>query len=168
MTNNGGVLDTPPEDELAAVCASGDNERVAELLAFGVDPNSRIGHDSYIAVASRAGNHVALSRLIRAGGKVSRPMLRDAIAGGNPRCADKVLDELHYEGVQLELDVEASQLLLERGFTASLTVDMLEWLKRQGVDLAVRSAHGTSLYELVQRDGGPAEMVAYLQAFHEA
>ena len=94
MTNNGGVLDTPPEDELAAVCASGDNERVAELLAFGVDPNSRIGHDSYIAVASRAGNHVALSRLIRAGGKVSRPMLRDAIAGGNPRCADKVLDEL--------------------------------------------------------------------------
>jgi len=167
MTRKMDVLETPPEEELAIVLHNGENDRVAELLEFGVDPNLRSEHESYAAVACRVGNHIGLLRLLKAGAKITRPVLSDAILGGNPRCADRVLDELYYEGLELDVDVEASQILLRRGTTPKLNVPMLQWLAKQGVDLAVRSAHGSSLYELAERDRASDEVIAFLRDFDD-
>jgi len=167
MTDRKGVLDTPPEEELAIVLEAGANDRVTELLEFGVDPNLRSEHNHYAAVAVRAGNHVGLLRLIKAGAKCTRPVLMDAIIGGNPRCADRVLDELFYEQIEVDLDVESSQLLLARGTTPKLTVPMLQWLAKQGVDLTMRSAHGASLYELAKRDQADDDVIEFLKGFDD-
>jgi hypothetical protein len=135
---------------------------VKELLDYGVDPDARTGREHFLAVACRAGNHVGVARLLQKGATPARPMLRDALEGGNPRCIDKIVDELHYAGVELELDVEVGQLLLERGMLARLEVPMLQWLERNKVDLSVRSQQGSSLHELAERDGASAEVVAFL------
>lgn len=156
------MMGTSAPDELAAVIASGDNDRVKELLEYGVDVNARAGHDSFLAIAGRAGNHVAMTRLLKAGATASRPMLRDALVGGNPRCLDKLLDELHFAGVEVDVDVELGQMLYERALLAGLPLAMVRWLGGHGVDLAARSAQGQTLHAIAQRDGADADVVAFL------
>jgi len=167
MTKKTGVLDTPPEDELKIVLEAHNNERVQELIAFGVDVNGRSEHDSYLAVAARAGNHVGVLRLLKAGAKVSRLVLDDAVRGGNARTADRILDELFYANIEVDMDVEMSQLLLQRGTTPLLNVPMLEWLAKQKVDLAMRSAHGNSLYDHARRDQAADEVIEFVKRFDD-
>ena len=159
----GSVLQTPPEDELAIVCENGNNDRVQELLDFGVDPNLRHDEQSFASIALRNGHQVVLTKLIRAGAKLQRRHLMDAIRGGNPRCAERVLDELHYDGVELDLDHDVSEMLYERKVAAAMTPDIFRWLHRNGVDLSAPDRLGRTIREIAALDGAGPDLLTTLE-----
>jgi hypothetical protein len=160
----GGVLETPPDEELAIVCENGNADRVSELLAFGVDPNGRHDERSYLSIAARNGHQVVVLRLIKAGAKVYRSHLLEAIRGGNARCADRLWDELHYDGTEVDLDHDASELLYQRKVAASLTPEMFQWLHRNGVDLSAPDRLGRTIREIAKLDGARQELLDALDA----
>ena len=160
----GGVLETPPDEELAIVCANGNAERVQELLDFDVDPNGRVEEQSDLHVALLHGHQVVVTRLLRAGASVFRHHMQAAIRGGNHRCADRILDELHFAGEELDLDFMASEILYERKVAAALPPAMFEWLKAHGVDLSAPDRLGRTIRELAAMDHAPAETLAALDA----
>ena len=79
-----GVLETPPEEELALMCAQGHADRVQELLEFGIDANHYGEERSYLYLAAENGHSVVVGKLIRAGAHVQRIHLTAAIRGATP------------------------------------------------------------------------------------
>jgi ankyrin repeat protein len=154
-----GVLKTPPEVEMAIVVVKGDLGRVTELLDFGVDPNYADEERSFLYSAVRNGHHVIMTRLLKAGAKVQRTHLAASIRGGNPRCSDRILDELIYSGIEVDMSHEAGALLFEHGEAASSTPAMLTWLKQQGVDFVSPDRLGRTILEIAEIDGAKPDIL---------
>ena len=158
-----GVLKTPPEEEMALMCVNGNAERVQELLEYGVDPNHYGEERSFLYLAAENGHHVIVSKLVRSGAQVQRTHLGAAIRGGNPYCADKVLDELFYAGTEIDLPHLGHELMLARGEAAKSTPKMLKWLAEQGVPFTEPDRLGRTVLDVARLDGASPEILRVLE-----
>jgi hypothetical protein len=158
-----GVLKTPPEEEMAIMCEKGMTDRVVELLEFGVDPNHYGEERSYLHIAVRNGHSTIAGKLIRAGAHVQRTHLTASIRGGNPYCAEKVLDEFFYAGTEIDLPHIGHELMLARGEAAASTPKMLRWLAKNGVPFAEPDRLGRTVLEVAQVDGASPEILEVLE-----
>lgn len=158
-----GVLETPPEEELALMCEKGNNDRVQALLDYGVDPNTYGEERSYLYLAAIHGHSVIVGKLIKAGAHIQRTHLTAAIRGGNPYCAEKILDEFFYAGTEIDLPHVGHELMLERGGAKKSNPKMLRWLAKNGVAFAEKDRLGRTVLEVAQLDGASDEIIETLQ-----
>jgi hypothetical protein len=153
-----GVLKTPPEEEMSLMCTKGNADRVQELLDFGVDPNHYGEERSYLFLACEAGH-----RAIVGGAHVQRIHLGAAIRGGNPYCAEKIVDEFYYAGTEVDLLHVGHEMMLARGEAKRSTPKMLRWLAKQGVAFGEPDRLGRTVLEVARLDGSSQEILETLQ-----
>ncbi len=158
-----GVLKTPPEEEMAIMCEKGMTERVVELLEFGVDPNHYGEDRSYLYIAVTHGHSAIAGKLLRAGARVQRTHLSASIRGGNPYCAEKVMDEFFYAGIEVDLPHIGHELMLARGEAKASTPKMLRWLAKNGVAFKEPDRLGRTVLGVAESDGAAPEILEVLR-----
>ncbi len=156
------MLDTPPEEETATACRMGSVKRLNELLDWGVSIHARHGGKGFLSIACEHGRLAVVKRLLEGGLEPTHRDLILAVLSGNTHVADRIADELHFSGVEVDYWHEGRPLLTRPGFLATSTPRMVKWLLRQGVDPRTRDRFGNDALAAAERDDAPDEIRALL------
>lgn len=150
------------ELEMCDACDRGNLERVKQLLAWGVGPNTEVHGRSLLVRAAASGNHVVVRRLLKSGARPSMMALVAGVVSGNRHTVERIADELVFAGEDPAAYTWGS-IIGQQEFLEALTPDMARWLVRQQIDLEETDAFGRNILDRARRWACP-EVVQILQA----
>ncbi|MCB9679317.1 MAG: hypothetical protein H6737_29705 [Alphaproteobacteria bacterium] len=136
--------------EMAVACERGNENRVRQLLAWGVDPCTEVDGYSLLTRAARFGQYMVVKRLLQAGAKPSMVALVAGVGSGSRHTVEHIADSLVFEGED-PAAFAWNTVLGRREMLEQLTPDMATWLVANGIDLDETDGFGRSIAELAEQ-----------------
>ncbi|MEZ4320963.1 MAG: hypothetical protein R3F61_26025 [Myxococcota bacterium] len=133
--------------EMAVACERGNEQRVRQLLAWGVDADIEVGGHSLLTRAARFGQYMVVKRLLQAGAKPSMVALVAGVGSGSRHTVEQIADELVFRGED-PAAYPWNTVLGRRDFLELLTADMATWLVDNEIDLTETDSFGRSIVDL--------------------